>query len=178
MCRHRTPSIISETAVEEAITADPAFDSCWLIQQTKKGAWITVLLSKVDRTDLGSQEWYDYLFLYYSIYYPEPPLHCDGYNTKFSICRALDCNKVSLITTRHNEIHDEVSSLAGKAFNPSYMCNDPLIHTGWSVWEVKAHPAGSPHRNSRLSMENSEKKGYLPIWVSGRVGRTVFTTCV
>ena len=31
---------------------------------------------------------------------------------------------------RHNELHDGVSNLSGKAFTPMYMCDDPKLFTG------------------------------------------------
>ena len=34
---------------------------------------------------------------------------------------------VGLVTLRHNENGDRVADLAGKAFNPTHVRNDPLI---------------------------------------------------
>ena len=53
----------SQTALEEAMAGSPALDACRLRQGIKTGAWLTVLLSTVNGTDLGSQEWRYILFL-------------------------------------------------------------------------------------------------------------------
>ena len=43
---------------------------------------------------------------------------------------------------RHNELRDGVADLAGKAFTPSHVCNDPLIYQGYAVQRAKAKPDG------------------------------------
>ena len=80
-----------------------------------------------------------------------------------SICNDLDCKKGVLRTTRHNGLRDGVSELLGKAFNPSHVCDYPLIHPGRVVREGKTQPAGSPQNNSSVATENSDQKGDLLI---------------
>ena len=58
---------------------------------------------------------------------PDFPKNCDGCNAQFSICHALDCKRGGLVTARHNELRDRVADMAGKAFTPSHVRNDPLI---------------------------------------------------
>ena len=67
--------------------------------------------------------------------------HCDGCGAALSIFHTLDCNKGSLITERHNEIRDGVTELAGKAFTPAHVHEDPKIFTGRAVcgWKSKAN---------------------------------------
>ena len=108
--------------------------------------------------ELGDQEWCDTLLLRYGIYPPDIPPHCGGSNTKFSIFHVLYCKKSVLIMTCHNKICDGFADLEGKALTPSYVCYDALIHPGHSLLEGKAHPVGSPHRNSPVATENSEQK--------------------
>ena len=108
------------------------------IQRT--GAWLSVIFSTVNGTELGAQYLRDYLFLIYDINPPDLPDHCDGCGAVFSIFQALDCNKGSLITARHNEICDGVYDLAVKAFTPPHMCDYPKKITGRSVRGGKAKP--------------------------------------
>ena len=54
------------------------------------GAWLTVLPSTVNGTELGAQEWRGALFLRYGLEPPDLPSHCDGCDAKFSISHALD----------------------------------------------------------------------------------------
>ena len=46
------------------------------------------------------------------------------------MCHALDCNKVGLITARHNNLRYGVSDLSGKAFTPTHVRDDPKTFTG------------------------------------------------
>ena len=84
-------------------------------------------LSTVNGTELGAQEWRDALFLRYGLEPPDLPTHCEGCHAKFTISHSLDCKRVSLVTARHNEIHDGVADLVGKAFTPSHVHDNPLI---------------------------------------------------
>ena len=47
------------------------------------------------------------------------------------------------MTARHNDIRDRVADLAGKAFTPMHMGDDPLIFAGCAVQRPKTHPAGT-----------------------------------
>ena len=60
-------------------------------RSAKTGAWITVLLSTVNETEMGAQEWRDSLFLRYGLDPPELPTHYDGCEARFTISHALDC---------------------------------------------------------------------------------------
>ena len=44
------------------------------------------------------------------------------------------------ITTHQNNLHDGFSDLAGKAFTPLHVRNDPLIYSGHAVREGKSQP--------------------------------------
>ena len=106
-------------------------------------AWLTVLPSTVNGTELGDQEWYDALFLRYGLDPPDLPTYCDGCQAKFSISHALDCKKGGLVTARHNELRDGVADLSGKAFTPSHVRDDPLIYSVRAVKRTKSTPDGS-----------------------------------
>ena len=111
----------SETAPGEtrATTSNPEARRLGRVQQT--GAWLLVISSTINGTELGLQELIDYIFLCYGIDPPDLPSHCDDCGLAFSICHALDCKKGGLITTRHNKIRDGVADLSGKA-SPPHTC--------------------------------------------------------
>ena len=73
----------------------------------KTEAWLTVMPSTVNGTELGSQEWRDALFQRYGLEPPDLSTHW------FTISHALDCKKGGLVTACHNEICDGVADLAG-----------------------------------------------------------------
>ena len=70
------------------------------------------------------------------------------------------------VTARHNELQDGVADLAGKAFTPFHVRNDPLIFVGCVVKRPKAKPAGtsgSTDQDNALLPEATEQKGFLLI---------------
>ena len=97
--------------------------------------------STVNGTYLGTQEWRDVLFLRYGFEPPDLPTYCDRCQANFLISHALDCEKGGLITARHNNLHDRVADLAGKAFTSSHVRNNPLIYSGRAVKRTKSAPA-------------------------------------
>ena len=99
--------------------------------------------STVNGTELGAQEWRDTLFLRYGLDPPDLPTHCGGCNAKFTVCHALNCKRGRLFMARHNELCDKVADLAGKAFTPSHVRDDPLILAGRTVKRTKAKPDGA-----------------------------------
>ena len=91
-------------------------------------AWISIAPSTVNGTDLGAQEWRDYLFLQCGIKPPYLPRHCDGCRIGFSISHALDCNKDGLVTSLHNELCDGVDNPSRKVLTSTRMHKDPVIN--------------------------------------------------
>ena len=107
------------------------------------GAWLTVLPYTVNGTELGAQEWRYALLLRYGLDPPDLPSHCDGCNAKFTISHVLECKKGGLVTARHNELRDGVADLAGKAFTPAHMRDNPLIYSGRAMSRTKPKSARS-----------------------------------
>ena len=143
----RRGHIRAEEALTAALEGVPVLHSRRLQQATKTGAWFTVQPSTVKGTELGAQEWCNALFLWYGLEPSDLPTYCDGCQAKFSISHALDCKKGGLVTARHNKLRDGVADLAGKAFTPFHVRDDPLIYSGRAVKRTKAAPAGE-NRNS------------------------------
>ena len=133
----------------------------------KTGAWLTVLPSTVNGTELGAQEWCDALFLRYGLEPPDLPTHCNGCEARFTISHALDCKKGGIVTARHNDLRDGVADLAGKAFTPSHVRYNPLIYSGCAMSRTKPMPAGSnitnPTGETTAAPEVTEQKGGLLI---------------
>ena len=74
---------------------------------------------------------------------------------------------------RHNEFHDRVTDLAGKAFTPSYVRDNPIIYSGRAVNSTKATPAGAGGTTDQAGApppEVTDQKGDLLIhdlWQNG-----------
>ena len=126
-----------------------------------------MLPSTVNGTDLGAQEWRDALFLRYCLEPPDLPKYCDGCQARLSISHALDCKKGGLVTARHNKLRGGVADLAGKAFTPSHVRDNPVIYSGCAVRRTKPTLAGlnktKPSEKPAAS-EVTEHKGDLLIW--------------
>ena len=171
----------SEEALMAALEGAPVLHACCMQRAANTGAWLTVLTSTVNGTELGDQEWRDALFLWYGLEPPDLPKYCDRCQAWFSISHALDFKKGVLVTARHNELDDGLADLAGKAFTPSHVRNDPLIYSGSALRRTKPTPAGSnkntPSEQS-AAPEFTEQKGDLLSRTSGNRGPKVFTTCV
>ena len=97
--------------------------------------------STISGTELRAQEWRDALFLRYDLEPLDPLTHCYGCQAKLSISHNLDYKKGGLVKARHNKLRDRVENLAGKAFTPSHVRDDPLIYSGRAVKRTKATPA-------------------------------------
>ena len=117
------------------------------IQRTR--AWLSVLPSTVNGTELGAQEWRYFLFLRYSINPPEFLDHCDGCRPEFSIRHVLGYNKGCLLTACYNELHDGFADLSSKSFTPMHMPGDPKIFTGHNVHgrKAKSKVKGAPTKD-------------------------------
>ena len=147
-----------------------------------------MLPSTVNGTELGAQEWRDALFLRYGLEPPDLPTHFDGCEERFTISHALDCKKGGLVIVRHNELRDGVADLAGKAFTPSHVRDNPLIYSGRAMSRTNPMPAGSNNTNptgeTTAAPEVTDQKGDLLIrdlWQPGTDSvhdmRVVNTVC-
>ena len=92
----------SVEALAETLEGAPNHVAHRLRRATKTGALLTVQLSTVNRTELGAQEWQDFLFLQYGVDPPDLPNFCKVSNFSFSICHYLDCKKGGIVTVQHN----------------------------------------------------------------------------
>ena len=122
---------------------------------------------------LGAQEWRDVLFLKYVLEPPDLPNYCDGCNSKFTIDHTINYKRGGFVTAHHNKLQEGVADLAGKAFNPSNVRDDPLIFAGCAVKRPKANrdrTIGLTDWDSVPPQEATEQKGDLLIrdlWQNG-----------
>jgi hypothetical protein len=68
------------------------------------GAWLTVLPSIVNGTDLSVEEFRDVLIIRYGEIPSNFPQKCDGCDTHFILQHAIGCKKGGLVIFRHNEV--------------------------------------------------------------------------
>jgi hypothetical protein len=96
--------------------------------------------------------------------------HCDGYGAKLSVLHGLACKKGGLVTSRHNEIRDELSNRASKAFIPSTVRDEPKIYFSRSVEKKTAWDQPNPSVTRNHPKTQSEDRGDLLIrglWARG-----------
>ena len=169
----RSSSIHPLEALTAALEGAAVLHARRMQRVAKTVAWLTVLPSTVNGTELGGQEWRDAHFLRYVLEPPDLPKYCDRCQAQFSISHALDCKKGGFVTARHNKLRDRVTYLAGKAFTRSHVCYNPLIYSGRAVKRTKATPAGSNKAKTSehpVAPEVTEQKGDLLIrdlWQQG-----------
>ena len=151
--------ILSEEELGESLAGDPAHVVRCLQWAVKMGACMKVQTSTFNGVGLSVQEWLDALFMIYGLDPSDLPKFCDGCNSAFSICHALDYKKGGVVTAHHSELHYGVAYLAGKSFTPTHMHYNPLIFAGRVVHKTKAHLAGSTHPSPKNNSDAIEQKG-------------------
>jgi hypothetical protein len=126
----------------------------------------------VNGTELSAQEFRDdALLLWYTRCPPDLPIQYDSCQQNFSLRHALERNCGGLVISRHNEIRDKLSDLASKAFFPSAVCDEPIIHTGRAL-ELRSSPGKpeSPAVKRLLQNNRTEDRGDILIrglWARG-----------
>ena len=86
---HRRHAEDAEMALGEAQAAASMADAFQMVRIMQAGAWLLVLPSTVNGTELGEQDWRGSLFLCYGIEPPDLLGYCDGYGAEFSICHDI-----------------------------------------------------------------------------------------
>ena len=140
ICRRHAEA--AETALGEARFATSKTDAQRMGKIQRTGVWLSVLLSIVNDTYFRVQESRDTFFLSYNIDPPELPFYYNGCGAAFFIFHALDCKKSNLIMARHNNLCDKFADLAGKAFIPTHVRDNPKIFIGCAVRGGKSKANG------------------------------------
>ena len=118
------------SALETALSSPTAnTPSKRIIDRAKStGIWLSIVPMTSTKSTLSSLEFCDALHLRYGMTPSNLPTHCDGCHAPFSVQHALTCKKGGLVTLRHNELRDELRSIATNIFPPSAIRVEPLIH--------------------------------------------------
>jgi hypothetical protein len=144
---------------------------CRAIERSKlTGQWLSVVPSTVNGTELSAQEFRDAFFLRYGRCPGDIPSLCDGCGQKSSVEHLLHCMKGGNVILRHNEVRDEVADLASKAFIPSAIRNEPLIHLSCPAVKMPALVPNPPAVTRNLHKNQGELRGDLLIrglWAHG-----------
>ncbi len=77
-----------------------------IARRQETGAWLSVLPSTVNGTELSAKEFRDALTMRYGERPSNFPTHCDGCDAHFTLQHALACKKGGLVIFRHNEVRD------------------------------------------------------------------------
>jgi hypothetical protein len=96
-----------------------------IMRGTATGAWLTVLPSTSADIELSSDEFCDSLHIRYGRTPAGLQPTCDGCGASFNTCHAFSCAKGGLVINRHNELRDELSNMASRAFQPSAVRHEP-----------------------------------------------------
>ena len=80
----------AEESLMASLEGGPVLHAHRMRRAAKTGAWLTVLPSTVNETELGAREWRNALFLQYGLEPPDLPKYYDGCQAQFSISHALD----------------------------------------------------------------------------------------
>jgi hypothetical protein len=153
----------NDTALHSVLSKLPC-DTRRTVERGKQtGQWLNVTPSTFNGTELSAQEFRDALFLRYGRSPGDLPSHCDGCGQKFTIQHALECKKGGKVIQRHNELRDEIGNLAAKAFIPSAIRNEPLIHTSCPAVKMPALDPAHPSVSLNLHKNRSADRGDLSI---------------
>ena len=80
----------SEEVLTETLKGAPVHITRRLQHVKNTGAWVMLQMSKVNGVELGAQEYKDSLFQRYGLDTPDLPKFCDGCNSAFSVCYAIN----------------------------------------------------------------------------------------
>ena len=107
---------------------------------TETGGWLSAIPNVHARTQLSAQEWHDNLLLRYGLTPPQLPATCDGCGRASSVIHALNCGCGGLIHLRHNELRDELISIASESFPKSAITREPQLSATAAPTLPTAHP--------------------------------------
>lgn len=94
----------------------------------KTGAWLNIIPSKINGTDLSVMEFRERLHQTYNYNLSEMCKKCLRCRAKFIFAHALGYKKGGLIKMRHDEINNDLVELLSQDLIPSTVNKEPLIH--------------------------------------------------
>jgi hypothetical protein len=129
----KSNSLISTEKLENVLRRLPDGLSRSIQRGQLTSAWLTVLPSIVNGTELSAAEFRDALTIRYSELPSNFPHKCEGCDAHFTLQHVLGCKKGGLVIFCHNEVQDKLAHLVTKAFTPSAVHNKPLIQSCCAV---------------------------------------------
>jgi hypothetical protein len=100
--------------------------------------------------------------------------YSDGCGAKFSVRHGLEYKNGDRVISRHNEIRDELSYLASKAFIPSAIRDEPKIHVSRPTEKKSALDQQAPSVTHNLRKTQGDEFGDVLIRGLWKIG----TDCV
>jgi hypothetical protein len=141
--------------MESILRTIPKGESRTIRRGRETGAWLSILPSTVNGTELSAQEFRDAISMRYGIVPSDLPHKCDGCDAPFTLQHALGCKVGGLVISRHNEIRDELIHMAGKAMTPSAIRDEPLIRPGRVAEKTITCPASGTDSKSSKEKEST-----------------------
>ena len=97
------------------------------MRNCRNGAWLTVVPSRLNGTDLSANEFRDNIRLRYNFKPLDMPSRCDGCGAKLTVEHAMSCKVGGLVHCRHDTTGDEFRHLAGCALGFNKVEREPRI---------------------------------------------------
>jgi hypothetical protein len=107
------------------------------------GAWLTVIPTTLNYTNLEKNEWRDSARLRNNLAPMGMQSHCDGCGAGMSVEHAMSCKKGGLVNAQHNILRDQWHNLLAIATTPSGCTREPRIHmrerADQGQWQTERH---------------------------------------
>jgi hypothetical protein len=91
------------------------------------GAWLTVMPSQLNGTELSALEFRDALRIRFGLNPQNLPEQCDGCGARFTVDHAMQCRRGGLVIHRHDDVAGEWHQLCASSLTPSKVSDEPLI---------------------------------------------------
>lgn len=120
------------------------------------GAWLTVMPSRYNGTELSLEEFRDNTRLRFGLVPLNLPCQCDGCEHSFNVDHALTCKQGGLIGLRHDDSKYEFNDMCAKALKPSAVSDEPLIHSGQDTGAQQRDRNTIQHRNFAATLRRTD----------------------
>jgi len=152
------------------------------------GAWLTVLPTRLNGTELSAEEFRDNLRLRYGLQLDNIPQKCDGCGCRADVDHLLSCKVGGLVHARHDGTSEVWEHLGECAFAPGRVSHEPKIHSETRPERARRQRRIQPTQNTNhgantrpnstsapLQTQSDQSRGDTAImgfWKQGR--KTIF----